>query len=93
MNAASDRCAHCDCRIIDVTTRVIHGGSTYCCTNCAEAMEQRGGGSDPQGRQHANDLHCARCDSPITDESTMETRGDDAFCCRNCLAAMDAAGA
>src|SRR5437764_15403088 len=86
---ARDSCAHCGSPIVDATTRVIHGESTYCCTNCSNAMEQRGAGSDPEGRQHPNDLHCAHCDSPIVDESTMETRGDDAFCCRNCLVAME----
>jgi hypothetical protein len=83
-----NRCAHCDSPIIDPTTQVVHGESTYCCANCSEAMEQRGEGTDPQGRQHKNDLHCAHCDSPIVDESTMETKGDQAFCCRNCAAAM-----
>ena len=41
------RCAHCDVDISDPTTQVVHGGTTYCCANCAAAMEQGGSGSDP----------------------------------------------
>jgi hypothetical protein len=82
------RCVHCDSPIIDPTTQVIHGGETYCCSNCSAAMEQQGAGSDPQTRDKPNELKCAHCGSPIVDESSMETRGERAFCCRNCEAAM-----
>ncbi len=88
MNAHDDRCAHCGSRIVDPTTRVIHGDVAYCCPNCAASMEQWGGGSDPDAGHHENDLLCAHCEAPIVDRATMETRGDQAFCCRNCLEAM-----
>lgn len=82
------RCAHCDVDISDPTTQVVHGGTTYCCANCAAAMEQGGSGSDPGTMQHADALRCAHCSTPIVDESTMVSRGDDAFCCTNCASAM-----
>ena len=81
-------CAHCQSLIIDPTTQVIHGRLTFCCANCAAAMEESGSGSDPHAFKHENDLRCDHCAAPIVDESTMETRGDQAFCCANCLHAM-----
>ena len=88
MHDPGDRCAHCDTAIVDPTTRVVHGDKTYCCANCAAAMEQGGGGSDPHALAHAGDLRCAHCRTAIVDESTMESRGDLAFCCANCARAM-----
>lgn len=85
---ARDRCAHCGSEIVDPTTRVIHGTDTFCCPNCAAAMEQRGAGSDPEAGRYENTLRCAHCNAAIVDEATMATRGDQAFCCKNCAAAM-----
>lgn len=79
-----ERCAHCQVAIVDPTTQVVHGDMTYCCANCAAAMEQTTGGSDPRPLAHAGDLHCTHCATPIVDESTMVSRGDNAFCCANC---------
>ena len=36
---ANNRCAHCDCEIIDESTMVEQDGKTYCCRNCAAADE------------------------------------------------------
>jgi DNA-directed RNA polymerase subunit RPC12/RpoP len=77
-------CAHCGSAILDPTTSTIHGDMTYCCTNCAAAMEQQGSGSDPQAMEHAEDLRCSHCGTPIVDESTMDARGSDPYCCTNC---------
>ena len=77
-------CSHCGAIIVDPTSRVIHGNEVFCCTNCAQAMEQRGSGSDPHTLSHQEDLRCAHCGVPILDESTMTTSGDEAFCCANC---------
>jgi hypothetical protein len=33
----NQRCAHCDCPIIDESTMVEQNGKTYCCRNCAAA--------------------------------------------------------
>ena len=57
---------------------------TYCCANCATAMEQQGSGSDPRAPEHDEDLHCTHCGTPIVDESTMDARGSDPYCCTNC---------
>ena len=84
-------CAHCRTPIADPTTQVVHGDRTYCCANCAAALEQTTGGSDPQDSEQKGQFQCAHCNAAIVDESTMETRGDDAFCCRNCATAMDSA--
>lgn len=81
------RCAHCDVPILDPTTQVVHSDARYCCSNCANAMEQSGSGSDPNIMNDARDFHCAHCGTPIKDESTMEERGDQAFCCSNCARA------
>ena len=81
---AAMTCVHCGVLIEDLATMVDHGGETYCCANCSNAMEQGGSGSDPQALEHESDLRCTHCDSPISDESTMRSRGDDAFCCENC---------
>ncbi len=88
LNTRTATCAHCESPITDPTTQVIHGVMTYCCPNCAHAMEQGGSGSDPQTLQSGGDLRCAHCSTVIVDETTMESRGDDAFCCRNCADAM-----
>jgi len=77
-------CAHCNERITDPTTQVIHGDMTFCCPNCAAAMEQDGSGSDPRAADHEGELVCFHCGVPIVDEDTMESRGSEAFCCRNC---------
>jgi hypothetical protein len=71
---------------------VVHVGQTYCCTNCSNAMEQSGSGSDPHAGHYENALHCAHCGVPIVDEATMQSRGDEAFCCANCARAMSGAG-
>jgi hypothetical protein len=84
-------CAHCRTPIVDLTTQVVHGDRTYCCANCAAALEQTTGGSDPQAPDQKGQFRCAHCNAAIVDESTMGTRGDQAFCCRNCAMAMDAA--
>ena len=78
------KCGYCKMPIVDPTTQVIHGTMTYCCPNCAAAMEQAGPGSDPHSATGKNHLQCAHCGAPIVDENTMETRGDQAFCCPNC---------
>ena len=90
MPQATETCAHCQTPIVDSTTRVEHGGMTYCCPNCSAAMEESGSGSDPNTRRHPGDLRCAHCGAAIVDESTMQSRGDEAFCCANCAAAMEA---
>lgn len=84
------RCAECDCAIVDPTSQVVHGGATYCCTNCSESMEETGSGSDPQAGRHEGDLRCAHCRCAIVDETTLESRGDEAFCCANCARAAAA---
>ena len=84
--AADATCAHCGTRISDPTSRVVHGASTYCCPNCAAAMEQTGQGSDPQAASREGDLRCAHCGTPIVDERTIEIWGDQSFCCANCAA-------
>jgi hypothetical protein len=88
MNTTPDRCSHCDVRITDPTTQVVHGNRNYCCPNCAHAMEQSGSGSDPQTLETGGDLRCTHCSCVIVDETTMESHGGDAYCCRNCAAAM-----
>jgi hypothetical protein len=80
-------CAHCQVRIVDPTTQVVHGDMTYCCSNCAAGMEQHGSGSDPRPT-HQGDLQCGHCGVAIVDESTLVSRGDTAFCCANCASAM-----
>ena len=87
MTTAAAQCAHCQSPIVDPTTQVVHGSATYCCANCAAAMEQSGSGSDPGAGRRENDLRCAHCGVAIVDESSMESRGDDAFCCANCARA------
>jgi hypothetical protein len=87
---AMARCAHCEVQISDPTTQVVHGDMTYCCANCAAAVEQTTGGSDPKPLSHAGDLRCAHCDCAIVDESSMVARGDQPFCCTNCASAMPA---
>jgi hypothetical protein len=83
-------CAHCEVTITDPTTQVVHGSLTFCCVNCAEAMEHVAGGSDRKPlSQHAR-LRCSHCDTPIVDETTLERRGDLVFCCTNCAEAVAA---
>ena len=81
-------CAHCDVPILDETVQVVHGDATYCCANCAAAMEQGGSGSDRDSLSQPDALRCSHCGTPIIDERTMETRGDQAFCCASCAAVM-----
>ncbi len=81
-------CAHCQVFIGDPTVQVVHGDKTYCCANCAAAMEQGGSGSDPRTMAHTEDLRCSHCGVAIVDESTMVSRDDQAFCCSNCAAGM-----
>jgi hypothetical protein len=69
MNAHDDRCAPCGSQIVDPTTGVIHGDVAYCCPNCAAAMEQWGGGSDPEAGHHDRDLLCAHRGAPIVDRA------------------------
>jgi hypothetical protein len=92
MATAATECAHCRTTITDPTTQVVHGDKTYCCANCAAAMEQSGSGSDRQTRSHAEDLRCAHCGVAIVEESTMQSRADQAYCCANCLDAIDNEG-
>jgi len=89
---ADTQCAHCYAPIVDPTTRVVHGNLTYCCSNCSEAMEQHGAGSDPNQPDKPNQLHCVRCGSPIVDEITLAWDGSRAFCCQNCKAAERSPG-
>jgi hypothetical protein len=81
-------CAHCEVSITDPTTEVVHGDLTYCCTNCAEAMERVAGGSDPRPLSRRDVPRCSHCDTPIVDKRSMETRGEQVFCCANCARAM-----
>jgi hypothetical protein len=80
-------CANCGVEIVDPVVQVVHGDLLFCCANCAEAMEQPGGGS------HEHAPRCAHCDTPIVYRATMETRGELVFCCSNCAAASTADGA
>ena len=84
MSLEGATCAHCGTPIVDPTTQRVHGEMTFCCANCAHAMEQGGSGSDPQTLTTGGDLRCAHCGAVIVDESTMQSRGDEAFCCPNC---------
>ena len=81
-------CAHCEVSITDPTTEVVHGDLTYCCSNCAEAMERVAGGSDPRPLSRRDVPRCSHCDTPIVDKRSMETRGEQVFCCANCARAM-----
>jgi hypothetical protein len=76
--------------LVDPTTQVVVGDKTYCCPNCAAAMQQTGMGSDPHALEHPGALRCAHCGTPIADERTMVSRGDQAFCCNNYAAATEA---
>lgn len=78
-------CAHCGVEIIDPVVQVVHGELTFCCANCAEAMEQQA----YDGRDDAP--RCAHCDTPIVSRATMEQRGDRVFCCSNCASAATTA--
>jgi uncharacterized CHY-type Zn-finger protein len=89
MTDRAARCAHCETRIVDPTTQVVHGDKIYCCANCSAAMEQAGSGSDPQTRAREGAFRCAHCSVAIVDESTMQASGERAFCCPNCARAMD----
>lgn len=88
MTTAVTECARCFAPIVDPTTQVVHGNLTYCCTNCSEAMEQHGAGSDPNEPDKPNDLKCYRCGSPIVEEMTIAWNGDQLFCCPNCKSAQ-----
>ena len=81
-------CVHCQVKITDPTTQVVHGDLTFCCTNCAEAMEHVAGGSDPRPLSRRPVARCSHCGTPIVDEQPMETRGNQVFCCANCAAVM-----
>jgi hypothetical protein len=74
-------CAHCGVEIVDPVVQVIHGDLTFCCANCAEAMEQ------PGLADHLQEPRCAHCGTPIVHKATMERRADRVFCCSNCAAA------
>jgi hypothetical protein len=74
------RCANCGVEIVDPVVQVVHGDLVFCCTNCAEAMEQPGSKREEVQR-------CAHCDTPIVYRATMEVRGEQVFCCDNCAAA------
>jgi DNA-directed RNA polymerase subunit RPC12/RpoP len=86
MRAAN--CANCDVAISDPTVQVVHGDRTFCCANCAAAMEQGGSGSDPRTMSHDEDLRCSHCGVTIVNEATMVSRGDQGFCCSNCAAGV-----
>jgi DNA-directed RNA polymerase subunit RPC12/RpoP len=81
-------CAHCEVTIVDPTVQVVHGAATFCCANCAAAVEESGSGSDPRTLSHPDALRCGHCGTAIVDESTMVSRGDQAFCCANCAREM-----
>jgi hypothetical protein len=81
-------CAHCQSTIVSPASQVVHGEMTYCCANCAAAMEERGSGSDPRTLAHPDAMTCAHCGCRIVDESTLVSRGESAFCCGNCAAGM-----
>ena len=83
MPTTATQCACCQMPISDRTTQVIRGGKTFCCPNCAAAME-RGGAEPPK-----NAPTCVECGVAIVDRSTMRTRAGESFCCPNCLNAMD----
>jgi hypothetical protein len=84
-------CANCEVTITDPTTEVVHGDLTFCCANCAEAMEHIAGGSDPKPLSQRAHARCSHCGTPIVDERTMERRADQVFCCRNCAEAVSLA--
>ena len=88
MAQAATQCAHCGVAIVDPTTQVVHGDMTYCCTNCSQAMEQGGSGSDPNALSDSGAIRCAHCGAEIVHDQTMEERGGQIFCCGNCAAAM-----
>ena len=75
MIAPENHCVHCNVAITDSTTRVVHGQRTYCCANCAAAVEQVTGGSDPRVPEYAGKLRCAHCGVAIVDESTITHDG------------------
>lgn len=52
-------CLYRGAPIVDPTSQVLHGATTFCCANCAEAMEQRTGGSDPDAPRHRHARSCA----------------------------------
>lgn len=83
----ASRCRHCEAPINDPTTSVNHDGDMFCCANCAAAMEQVTGGSDPKGPAREGDFRCARCRCAIVHDLTMEERGGEPYCCRNCAEA------
>ena len=80
-NRSTGVCAHCGVEIVDPVDQVVHGDLTFCCANCAEAMEQRGSDSFDRAPR------CAHCDTPIIDRTTMRQRGAQVFCCSNCASA------
>lgn len=75
-------CAHCGVEIVDPVVQVVHGDLTFCCANCAEAMEHSGA----EGHKHTP--RCAYCDTPVVHRATMEQRGEQIFCCSNCASVM-----
>lgn len=79
------QCAHCGMPIIDPRTQVTRADQTYCCPNCAAAVERREHGTaEPSGVPC-----CAECGVAIVDESTIQTRAGESFCCANCFDAME----
>ena len=85
MATEATQCAHCQMPIIDQRTNVQRDGRTYCCPNCAAAVERR-----EKGEQEPTGVKCcAECGVAIVDESTMQTRVGEAFCCANCFDAME----
>ena len=83
MPSHATQCARCQMPISDPTTEVSRGGKTFCCGNCAAAVDSEVA-ADPSGANC-----CAECGVPIVDESTMQTRAGERFCCANCLNAME----
>jgi hypothetical protein len=81
------KCANCAAPIVDPTSQVVHGATTFCCPNCSAVMEQRTGGSDPHAPKYESSPRCSRCESPIIDDRFMEERDGLVYCCRNCAAA------
>lgn len=84
MANAQTRCTYCEVAIVDPSTQVVHGDQTYCCPNCAHAMEQGGSGSDPYALESSGEIRCAHCGVEIVHDDTMTERDGSVFCCANC---------
>lgn len=94
MSIGQAQCNHCGTSIVDLTTQVVRDDMTYCCGNCAAAMEHDGGvevasaETTPPG-EGSGLMRCAHCGTIIIDVGSMESRGKQTFCCTNCARARD----